>query len=317
MKNEIVQAGAILLVGRDSLTWSIAVCLLSAGHKVNLWASNEEEAEDAILSQWSAMNAETNGDVYQPHRLNISANLTDQINGQIAIMITAEDVVVKKDKIRQLENRFSGDMIIAVNSESIGLESLQLHSHKPERIIGLNWAEPAYTTRFLEVISNTEVKENITDQICDMARAGWKKDPYIVQNFGIRSRLISSMVREAFYLVENGYASVEDIDRACRNDAGYYLPFAGNCRYMDLMGTNGYGMVMKDLNPDLSKAQTAPDFFNDILKEGGLGMQNKKGLYRYTDAEARQWKNTIREFSYRIEKIIDKYPFQYKEKRKG
>src|SRR5690606_22811349 len=95
----------------------------------------------------------------------------------------------------------------------------------------------------------------------------------------IRSRLLAALVREAFYLIENGYVGVEDIDRACRNDAGYYLPFAGNCRYMDLMGTWAYGTVMADLNPELSNASHLPDFFNQILAERGTGLANVKVFF--------------------------------------
>ncbi len=315
MKDKIEQLETVLLIGKGNLIWSIAVCLLNAGHVVNLWTSDVEESVNAILAHLSDMNAGNGNDIVENDRLNVSGNLKGLENCRIAIIITQEELAVKQDKIRQLEDKLSADVIIGINSESIGLDVLQQNTKKPGRIIGLNWVEPAHTTRFLEVISNQSVKENITDQICRLAQLRWKKDPYMVQNFGIRSRLISAMVREAFYLVENGYASVEDIDRACRNDAGYYLPFAGNCRYMDLMGTYGYGMVMKDLNPDLSKEQQIPDFFSDILKEGGMGMQNGKGLYRYTEAQLKRWENTISKFSYQIEEIINKYPFNYKGKK--
>lgn len=80
---------------------------------------------------------------------------------------------------------------------------------------------------------------------------------------------------------------------------------------MDLMGTYAYGMVMKDLNPDLSREKALPAFFARILSEGGLGIQNGSGLYTYTPKEANRWQKTFREFSYRIEEIIDKYPFNY------
>ncbi|MGH2645825.1 MAG: 3-hydroxyacyl-CoA dehydrogenase family protein, partial [Chitinophagaceae bacterium] len=106
--------------------------------------------------------------------------------------------------------------------------------------------------------------------------------------------------------------SVEDIDRACRNDAGYYLPFAGNCRYMDLMGTYAYGMVMQELNPDLSKDGEVAPFFKRIVEQGGMGMQNGNGFYQYDANEAKKWDQKFRRFSYQIEKIISKYPFNYK-----
>ena len=317
MKDKATQAGTVLLAGKGNLIPGIAVCLLQAGHRVNLWTNHAEEPINAILAHLSAANAGNGKDLVETDRLHVSGNLKELRECRIAIAVTHEDLAEKRNMIRQLEDHLSPDAIIGINSESIGLDILQQESRNGERIIGLNWVEPAHTTRFLEVINNAAVKENIAGQVCNLARSDWKKDPYVVENFGIRSRLISAMVREAFYLVDNGYASVEDIDRACRNDAGYYLPFAGNCRYMDLMGTYGYGMVMKDLNPDLSKEQQLPDFFTDILKRGGLGMQNGEGLYHYTRKEVKRWNNTIKKFSCQIEKIINKYPFNYKDNKSG
>lgn len=317
MKDKATQSGTVLLAGKGNLIPGIAVCLLQAGHRVNLWTDKAEEPVNAILAHLSSANAGNGKDSVETDRLQVSGNLKELRDCRIAVAVTPEDLAEKRNMIRQLEDHLSPDAIIGINSESIGLDELQQESRNAERILGLNWVEPAHTTRFLEVISNEAVKENIAGQLCSLARSDWKKDPYVVENFGIRSRLICAMVREAFYLVDNGYASVEDIDRACRNDAGYYLPFAGNCRYMDLMGTYGYGMVMKDLNPDLSKEQQLPDFFTDILKRGGLGMKNGKGLYHYTRKEVKRWNNTFKKFSYQIEKIINRYPFNYKDNKSG
>lgn len=317
MKDKATQSGTVLLAGKGNLIPGIAVCLLQAGHRVNLWTDKAEEPVNAILAHLSSANAGNGKDSVETDRLQVSGNLKELRDCRIAVAVTPEDLAEKRNMIRQLEDHLSPDAIIGINSESIGLDELQQESRNAERILGLNWVEPAHTTRFLEVICNEAVKENIAGQLCSLARSDWKKDPYVVENFGIRSRLICAMVREAFYLVDNGYASVEDIDRACRNDAGYYLPFAGNCRYMDLMGTYGYGMVMKDLNPDLSKEQQLPDFFTDILKRGGLGMKNGEGLYHYTRKEVKRWNNTFKKFSYQIEKIINRYPFNYKDNKSG
>lgn len=309
MKETNARTRSVLLSGSGSLTCSIAVCLLKAGHVVDLYTDKVGEAETTIAEHFGEMKLRNGKEVHEDW-LHVSKDPKDKTAHELAILITEEDLSIKKDLIRQLENLLPSTATIAVNSESIGLDAIQENALHPERIIGLNWTEPAHTTQFLEIITNASVKEYAVDQIKHLS-ASWGKDPYVVKNFGIRSRLMSAMVREAFYLVENGYATVEDIDRACRNDAGYYLPFAGNCRYMDLMGTYAYGMVMKDLNPDLSKDQELPKFFTDIIKEDCLGMQNGKGLYQYTPAEVKQWQKIFAEFSYQIEKIIKKYPFNY------
>jgi 3-hydroxybutyryl-CoA dehydrogenase len=50
---------------------------------------------------------------------------------------------------------------------------------------------------------------------------------------------------------------------------------------MDLMGTYAYGLVMKDLNRELSKDTKLPDFIDAIIREGGSGMENNNGFYKY------------------------------------
>src|SRR5690606_19420495 len=166
----------------------------------------------------------------------------------------------KQHLIRRLESCVREGAVIAINMEGIPLAELQAVSQHPDRIVGLNWCYPADLTFFLEIICNEKTLPDHVRELEVLAKKGWFKDPYIVRSgFSVRARMMAAWAREAFYLVENGYASMESIDRACRNDAGYYLPFAGNFRYMDLMGTYAYGTVMKDLNPELSNATAVPD----------------------------------------------------------
>src|SRR5690606_114563 len=119
---------------------------------------------------------------------------------------------------------------------------------------------------------NEVTDPDIVSWLKNIAEKEWNKDPYNVKSeLGTRGRLKAAMMREAMFLVEAGYANIEDIDRACRNDAGTYLPFAGNFQYMDLMGTFAYGVVMEKLNKELSNAtQTAP-FIDQVIENGNDG----------------------------------------------
>jgi 3-hydroxybutyryl-CoA dehydrogenase len=294
----------VAIIGTGDLTYSIVTCFLKALYFVTLSTENKEEAAIYIRSHLPGI-AEN-----APGHNNLKIYYTGQNPGdsKLTIALTGEDLGGKRAVIASLEKILDPVAIIAINTESIQLDQIQENAAHPSRIIGLNWTEPAHTTRFLEIITNEQVSSEVKRQIDKMATT-INKDAYTVDNSGVRSRLMSAMIREAFYLVEKGYASVEDIDRACRNDAGYYLPFAGNCRYMDLMGTYAYGLVMKDLNPDLSKARELPAFFSKIVENGGQGMKNGEGLYHYTAEEVKNWKKVFNEFSQQIEGIMNKYPF--------
>lgn len=311
VKNERLDVSKPLgVIGNGNLAYSIALCLMRSGHTVHLCTDDPLEAENMISGHISDMAAVNGAEKMATERLWTTHNLENIGDVSLAIVITAEDTELKTEAIIALEEILSPTVVIAVNTESITLDELQQSSADPSRLIGLNWTEPAHTTRFLEIITNDKTPAKLADEIKCLAK-GWGKDAYTVFNLGIRSRLMSAMIREAFYLVENGYASREDIDRACRNDPGYYLPFAGNCRYMDLMGTYAYGLVMKDLNPDLSRKQVVPEFFEEIIRDGGEGMKNGSGLYQYSPEDIKIWREVFNEFSYLIQNLMDKYPFDY------
>lgn len=226
----------------------------------------------------------------------------------LAILVTAEDKDLKKSWISRIEEKVSAETLIAVNTESIGLDVLQENASCPERIIGLNWTEPADQTFFLEIIANETTNASAAAYLEEIARTCWNKDPYVIRgNAGIRMHLLGALIREAFFLVENGYANIEDIDRACRNDAGYYLPFAGNLRYMDLMGTYAYGMVMKDLNRELATDTAVPGFFMNMVERGEWGMDEGGGFYHYKPGEAEKWRKLLGKFSGEIHGLIGKY----------
>lgn len=200
-------------------------------------------------------------------QLSAQAEWPGYIPCNLVIAITDENEEVKKQLIPRLESRVNEDAIIAINSESVPLAELQSVSNHPARIVGLNWSYPADLSFFLELIVNDETAPRHSRALEVLAKEYWGKDPYVARSgFSLRARMMAAWAREAVYLVENEYASMESVDRACRNDAGYYLSFAGNFRYMDLMGTNAYGTVMKDLNPELSKDAQVSDDMRRRLK---------------------------------------------------
>lgn len=297
----------ILIIGNGKLAYSVTVCLLSAGHKVTLVTDNKDEAAEGINNHF--LDIARFSDRGGKARLPEIAGFDDRNAGdyEIGIGITSENLSEKRSVILRLEGSVHPGGVIAINTESIPLSLLQEGCVHPERLIGLNWVEPAHTTFFLELIINERTVKRLADDVYALAKDYWSKDPYLIsRDTGIRARLLSGLVREAFYLVQNGYASIEDIDRACKNDAGYYLPFAGNFRYMDLMGPYAYGLVMKDLNRELSKDAQVPPFFKEIMDQGGLGMDNNKGFYEYDEGEVKRWNEIFSAFSFQIQNIIGK-----------
>lgn len=289
----------VLLVGNNRLTFSIASCLLEAGCEVMV--ITEKEAD--LYQYFSGKSC---------NKITVLKNLENLPEIDLAIVITPENETEKSHRISELSKLLPVSTLIAVNSESIPVTVLQEKAEYPERVIVANWVEPVENTLFLELLGNDLSNQKRIQDFENFAINHLNKDPYVVMGeLGYRSRLMASLVREAFYLIENDYATVEDIDRACRNDSGYYLPFSGNLRYMDLMGTYAYGLVMKELNPELANHTTVPGFLTELLEKGSKGMENRNGFYNYGNGEAENWDGLIRNFSMEIRELMDKYPFNY------
>ncbi len=301
----------ILVVGDERTAFSIAVCFLAAGHPVIL-NTNQELAASTAIDQHLYDLSQQRTHLPERENLTITNTVDESLRASLAVIITPEDLELKRVMLSKVEKLLSDEALITINTESFTLTDVTRDAASPDRIIGANWTEPAHTTFFLEVIVNGSTRKALVNDFVAAAKDLWQKDPYVLNNDkGIRSRMISAMVREAFYLLENGYVSAEDVDRACRNDPGYYLPFAGHCRYMDLMGTYIYGLVMKDLNPELSKDTHIPAFFSELVNGGADGMKTGKGIYSYEGKEIEHRLVEFRKFSYEIQHLIEKYPFRY------
>lgn len=303
-------------VGLGLMGSSIATCLLAAGHRVTslvLDISTAPIAKERILGFLNQLSDEglLNDDpAIVISRLSITDEITKMVGLELVIESIVEDLNEKKLLFKQLEEVLSSTAIIGSNTSAIPVTILQEGLKHPERLLGIHWGEPAHLLRFLEVICGDQSAMNYAEKIMTLAIA-WGKEPSLlkkdIRGF-ITNRLMYAMMREGMSLVEKGYASIEDIDRACRNDFGYWITFAGPFRFMDLTGIPAYLTVMKDLYPELDSSSKAPAFFQDLVASGAKGVSNAHGFYPYTQESAERWTELFVKFTYEIRKLSEKYP---------
>jgi len=304
------------VVGLGLMGCSITACLLMAGHPVVAVAPISDDLQHAdkrIRNHLEKSLAE--GLTKTPvadllSKLVITEDYQRLQHCQLVIECTLENETIKKSVYEKIEAVISDEALMTSNTSAIPISLLQKLTLKPERFFGLHWAEPSHTTRFLEIICG-ELSDQAKGEYLYQLSHAWGKEPTLVRKDirgFITNRLMYAMYREAFYLVENGYASVEDVDRACRNNAGYWMTLVGVFRWMDLTGVPAYHNVIRELFPTLSNQTEMPKLIDDIVKAGGKGVANAKGFYSYTPEEAKLWEETFAEFSYEIRKLALKYP---------
>jgi 3-hydroxybutyryl-CoA dehydrogenase len=294
---------------------SIATCILAAGHAVTSLVKSMDHAAAArqrILGYLEELAGEgmlSGTPMEVLGRLRITDDVALLKGHEVVIESITESVEEKKSVYRQLETVLSPTAIIGSNTSAIPVTVLQDGLQHPERLLGIHWAEPAHITRFMEVICGDRSELRFAETIVLLAES-WGKEPSLlkkdIRGF-ITNRIMYAMLREAFHLVDKGYATVEDVDRSLRNDLGYWITFAGPFRFMDLTGIPAYRTVMEDLLPDLDNATTTPALMEKVVAGGALGVSNAKGFYPYTAESAEHWEKTFIEFSYDIRKLAEKY----------
>jgi 3-hydroxybutyryl-CoA dehydrogenase len=310
------EAVSVGIVGLGLMGCSITTCLLLAGHPVVGLApipADLETARPRILEHLEKSQQEGlaafQADFYLAH-LTITEDYALLKDCQLVIECTLENIAVKKSVYAQIEAVVSDNTIITSNTSAIPISLLQKETRLPDRFIGLHWAEPSHTTRFLEIICGDLSDMQKAEWLYDLSHV-WGKEATLVRKDirgFITNRLNYAMYREAFYLVENGYATIEDIDRACRNNPGYWMTLVGVFRWMDLTGVPAYHTVMQDLFPTLNNQTEVPKLIDEVVQAGGKGVINGRGFYDYTPEQARMWKETFEEFSYEIRRLALKYP---------
>ena len=304
------------VVGLGLMGSSITTCILAAGHEVTSLTRHIEKAGEArkrilnFLEQLQGEGILKKDPKTVIQRLAITDDYTSFADHEVVIESIIENPEDKKKVFEQLENVLSPTAIIGSNTSAIPVSILQSGLKHPERLLGIHWGEPAHILRFLEVICGEQTNIQYGEKMVTLAEE-WGKEPSLIKKDirgFITNRIFYAMLREAFHLVENGYATIEDIDRACRNDMGYWMTFAGLFRFMDLTGIPAYLTVMKDLFPELDNSTRAPAFIEKLVASGAKGVSNAHGFYPYTKETAEQWGKLFVDFTYDIRKLSEKYP---------
>ena len=317
MKDELLPENVeVAVVGLGLMGCSICTCFLLAGHKtiaIAPIATDMIHAESRITKHLQKSFEEgltKNQPDFYLKNLTITENFQSLANTKIVVETTLEDIEIKATVYEKIEKVIAPTAILCSNTSAIPISILQEKLKFPDRFLGLHWMEPSHTTRFLEIICGEQTDPKYGEYLYNLSHL-WEKEPALlrkdIRGF-ITNRLMYSVYREACYLVENGSATVEDVDRSIRNSAGHWLAHAGIFRWMDLTGVAAYHTVMKDLLPTLSNQTEIPKLIDEIVKKGGKGVANAQGFYDYTAEEAKLWEESYQDFSYEIRKLAMKYP---------
>lgn len=304
------------VVGLGLMGTSIAVALLIAGHKVIGIAPMPGEKEKASFHIKDQLKlCEKDGLLTKSWEIYLSSLIiTDNYkllnDCNLVLECVVESVEIKESVYKNIVPFINSDTIIGSNTSAVPISLLQQYVTYPERFIGIHWAEPAFATRFMEIICGSKTSIQTAEWVFKLAN-NWGKEPTIlkkdIRGF-ITNRLMYAVYREALHLVENGEATIEDTDKAFRYDAGSWMTLMGVFRRMDFLGLSDYWRIFKNLMPGLNNSDEVPKLMQHLVDINALGIRNGKGLYEYSIEEANDWEEAFTSFNKDIYQLASMYP---------
>jgi 3-hydroxybutyryl-CoA dehydrogenase len=201
----------------------------------------------------------------------------------LVIEAAPESMELKRDLFERLDSTAPGHAILATNTSSLSIERIAEVVSTPERVVGLHFFNPVHLMRLLEVVRGPRTAPTVVTSVLEFAAAIGKEPILVADSPGFASsRLGIVLGLEAMRMVEQGVASVEDIDRAMV--LGYNHP-VGPLRLTDLVGLDVRLEIARYLHRELGGEQfRPPEILEEMVAEGKLGKKAGQGFYRWEEA---------------------------------
>jgi 3-hydroxybutyryl-CoA dehydrogenase len=287
---------SVLVVGAGLMGGGIAQVCAQAGIRVFLNDVRPEALQNAMENiRWSVAKLIEKGKVDEPvdavmQRITTLGELATTVEADLAIEAVFEDLKLKREVFRRLEAVLPVEALIASNTSAIPITELASVSKRPARVFGLHFFSPVPMMQAVEVVKGAVTAEAT-------AAAGRElvlqigKEPIMVHRdvpgFVINRINFPSAI-EAMDLVEQGVASVADIDKGLRLAAGRRM---GIFETGDMVGLDvTYGALMAMYAETGDPRWYPPLLLRRKVKAGHLGRKAGRGWYRY-DAEGRRIEN--------------------------
>lgn len=276
----------IAVIGPGTMGCGIALCFAQEGYEVHLVGRSEERLKDAMarICSW-VEDLRKEGIISDPQLvLGAVKTHTDLREGaeEATFVIEAipEDIKRKKELFQIMDKLCPPVTIFATNTSSLSISEMASVTSRPDRFLGTHFWNPAHLIPLVEVIRGDKTSEETIDLVVGFLRKV-RKEPVVVKKDVpgfIGTRLHQALIREAFHIVEQGIASIEDVDRVVKYSFGRRLAVTGPFETCDLGGLDVFLSVAEQWR-FLSDAKEPSWLLRKKVEEGKLGAKTGEGFY--------------------------------------
>jgi len=280
----------VLVVGAGIMGHSIAGVFASYGYPTTLYDPNTEQldiAKKLIAGNVQVLKEEglmTDEGIQNVNDLLVYTDKLEEGAPQAKFVVEAVPEVpdIKQALFAELDRLCSPDTILTSTTSALNIYDIVKVSNPGRLLIG-HFNNPAHIIPLVEVVLGPETSEETLETAKQIYRS-IDKTPVVLKQYVIGfivNRLNTALAREANYIVEQGWASWEDVDAAVTNNAGLKLAFEGPLELYDHIGWDLAKLGGTFLAPMLCNT-TATALADKLVAEGNLGVKTGKGLKDYT-----------------------------------
>ncbi len=294
----------IAVLGTGTMGHGIALLSAKAGLNVKMYGRSDESLDRGMSSIISSLNRLTIQGTFSEmecqdiiSRIRGVKTLEEAADGaDFIIESVAENLELKQDIFRKLDSLCTPEVILASNTSGLSPSEIANVTTHPERVVIAHFWNPPQLIPLVEVVPGEKTSKETVDITSEWIDFIGKKSVKMEKEcLGfIGNRLQLALLREAMYIVEQGWAKPEEVDKAMEYGHGRRLSVTGPLCSADLGGLDIFNNISSYLFKDLCNYTEPSALLNEKVKESKLGTKSGEGFYKWIkeDIESKQKERT-------------------------
>lgn len=276
------------VVGAGTMGRGIAHLAATSGYNVLLYDLGQDILDNAVASlsklmdsriERGKMTAEEKEAIL--NRISLKTDLEALADVDIVIEAVIENLDVKKDVFKRLDEIVKKEAILASNTSTMSITVLASQTKRPEQVAGMHFFNPPQVMKLVEVVRGYYTSDQTVETIFQFAKS-MGKEPVEVKKDSpgfIVNRIMLAQFVEAIRLVEEGIATIEDVDKAVTLGLNYPM---GPFTLQDFAGVDIGLYALEYLYEELKDDRFAPpQSLKRLIRAGRLGKKTGAGWYDY------------------------------------
>jgi 3-hydroxybutyryl-CoA dehydrogenase len=202
-------------------------------------------------------------------------------DADLVVEAATENVDLKLNIFRQLEQFSKPECILASNTSSISITKIASVTKRADKVIGMHFMNPVPVMKLVEVINGYDTAPSVLDTIIELSKQLGKVPAIANDHPGfVANRILMPMINEAIISLQEGVAGVEAIDTIMKLGMAHPM---GPLQLADFIGLDTCLSILRVLHDGIGNPKYAPAILLvNMVQAGKLGVKSGEGFYKYT-----------------------------------